>query len=692
MAKIEGGTFRLSQYLQTLRLDEDTYVVANGLTQQRMAIAESIYTALMLFADEPLTLAEFIDAIDLEDVATSRETLTAMFRAFHEKGFVVPTDQDEQHRVRELIRARLKTHEPFARWQMPHRISIDSLVVPPVFASSLRHVEILLLGGCVAQLVDEPLRAIAASYGLTVGVRSGWISDASLLEEPTDLVVVQPGTYRLLAPLWGGPALFESEASRRRALDDMKREIATLLQPFEQFRGYVLLQGTSAPQVAPYGHADARLATGHHRIVFELNEQLRAFAAERPNVIFVDEERLAGNHGKSLLFDDMITTMAHHGTRTADLPHLLAREYLDCYVILSGLRRIKCIVTDLDNTLWQGVVGEGEPPTIRPVPYLAIHEALLWMKERGIVLATCSKNNFDDVMRFWRRFDGRPGHLRPEDFVLHQINWDPKSQNVQAIIDKTGIAADAMLFLDDNPVERAEVSARFPTIRLLGDKLDDVRRALLVDPHLQPNVLSGEARARTDTTRAAIAREAAREQVSDPAAFLRSIEIRINVARVTSKLHVERLVELSQRTNQFNTTLVRYDAPALERLISDPGASVWAMAAMDRFATYGIVGIGVVIGDRIENICISCRTIGIAVDQPFLATILEQSKLYRQRVTGHIVLGDRNQPARRIFLEAAFSDAGDHVFVREPTEHPPAIDASTYRVAVRPDAELDRFD
>src|SRR5664279_2598717 len=106
----------------------------------------------------------------------------------------------------------------------------------------------------------------------------------------------------------------------------------------------------------PYGRADDRLRTGHHTIVYELNQAMRELVADLPNMMFVDEERLASNHGKAVLFDDMVTEGAHHGTLTSALPHLLAREYLDCFAILTGASRIKCIITDLDNTLWSGVV------------------------------------------------------------------------------------------------------------------------------------------------------------------------------------------------------------------------------------------------------------------------------------------------------------------------------------------------
>lgn len=689
----DAPSYVLSKYLQSLRLDDDTIVVAHGLRLQRMVLAEAMYDALMLFGDEPLTCDEFIDGIELPGVAAPRETLAAMFRAFAEKGFIVPAAAfDEDERVRGDVRARLVSAVPFDRYQMPHRLALDHFEVPPAMARTLRHVNVLLLGGCLIQLAEEPLRALAASRGLTVAVRSGWLTDTHLLtSEPTDLVVLQPGVHRLLAPLWGGAAFFASEEQRRATLEELKAEITRIVRALDDFSGYVLVQGLSMLQMPPHGRADARLPTGHARIVAELNELMRGLVADRPNMQFVDEERLAGNHGKATLFDDMVALSAHHGPLDPTLPRLLAREYLDCYVVLSGMGRIKCVITDLDNTLWRGVVGEGPtPPNPSAEPFPGLHEALLILKERGILLASCSRNNRDDALAFWGGI-ADPSCVRPDDFAIHCINWEPKSENVALILDKLGLAADAVLFLDDNPVERAEVQARFPEIRVLGDDLAGVRRALLCDPCLQPNLISDEARARTATTRAKIDRDEARARAADPQAFLRSLEVQLRIARVGSRLHFDRLVELSQRTNQFNTTMTRYDARALERLVADEGAALFALAARDRFAPYGLVGLCVVAGERIESVTISCRTIGLKLDQPLLATVVAETGLWQRRAIGRIVEGERNHPCRRIFSDAGFVAIGDGLFAREPTATAPAVDASIYRVELCSEEALTRF-
>jgi FkbH-like protein len=685
-----AGAFTLSKYLQSLQLDDQTVAIAHGLRLQRTILDVAIHDALMLFREQPMTLEDFVEAIELEGTAQPRDTLANLFRSFADKGFIVPADADEDEPVRAGIRARMVSSVPFEAFQIPQRMALEQFELAQPLA---RHLSVLQLGGCLVQLVEEPLRALAPSLGLTVSVRSGWLTDLHLLEgEPPDIVVLQPGVHRILAPLWAGKAFFQSDEQRRSTLDTFRREIVRIIDQFDSFGGSVLVQGLSTLQMPPHGRADFRLPTGHQRIVEELNQAIRERIAGRPNMMFVDEERLAGNHGKSALMDDMINVAAHHGALDAALPQLLAREFLACYLVLSGLRRIKCVVVDLDNTLWAGVVGEDEAPNPRALPFAAIHEALKILKQRGIVLASCSRNNRDDVLRFWARFDDDDTLLHPDDFVLHCINWDPKSQNLAAIMEKLGLAADAVLFIDDNPVELAEVKARFPALRVLGEKIGRVRAALLEDPCLQPNLISAEARDRTATTVAQLAREEARHNAGDERSFLASLDIRLNVARVRSRLHLDRLLELSSRTNQFNTTLIRYDVHALEAHLASSDGSLWALAAHDRFASYGLVGMCVVDGDRIENLSISCRTIGLGLDQPFLATVLKESGLYRRRVIGRIVEGERNHPCRRVFVDARFVSAGDGAFMREPTPSPPAIDDAAFQVSTRDEHELLHFD
>jgi FkbH-like protein len=294
-------------------------------------------------------------------------------------------------------------------------------------------------------------------------------------------------------------------------------------------------------------------------------------------------------------------------------------------------------------------------------------------------------------MRFWATADD-DRYLRPDEFVTHRINWDAKSANVAAILDELGVVPDAALFVDDSAVERAEVAARFPQLRMLGDDIAGVRRALLTDPCLQPNVISAEARGRTASTQARIARDAARTAAADPGEFLRSLEIRMHVARISSELHADRVIELSRRTNQFNTTLIRYDAAVLAALRVDPAASVWALAVRDRFASYGLVGICVVRDDEIENISISCRAIGLHVDQPFLAAVLAEARLFDRRIAGRVIDGERNHPGRGVFRDAGFADLGGGTFVREARPDRPAIDRSIYTLVVTSEAELTRLD
>jgi FkbH-like protein len=345
----------------------------------------------------------------------------------------------------------------------------------------------------------------------------------------------------------------------------------------------------------------------------------------------------------------------------------------------------------LDNTLWPGTLGEATALSQLDQfwgPYAGLHQALKIMKHRGILLATCSKNDADDAMRHWmtvlsqdeQSSNGTDTLLRPDDFVLHKINWRRKSENVADISQMLGVAPSAMLFIDDSPVERAEVAASFPTIRLLGADMNLVRKALLEDPCLDVSVKTDEAGRRTEMTRAQLEREDARERATDEPSFLRSLNIMLRIARVIENDNIARVVELIQRTTQFNTTLVRYDAETIRELTGRERSHVYTLEVTDRYTCYGIVGVCIVLEGDIVVFLMSCRVIGLHVAVPFLKTVLKVIRETEGDITGRIVEGERNEPCRTVFKEAGFSHLGNQVFVLRRGEGDLQIDESVYKV------------
>ena len=288
-----------------------------------------------------------------------------------------------------------------------------------------------------------------------------------------------------------------------------------------------MIDNLPEPTVQPLGLAE-RGITGHRTRFRLANVALAEMAATMPDVHVVDIAAALGAAGSERMLDDGQVAFTHFGSPgwmlqrpesekaavhgifpdTAPLaqwvggdPYLreraLARTHVDALVTVLGIGRKKCVIVDLDGTLWPGVLAEtGSPfawtPEISGVfsyvgLYFGLHEALLCLKKRGIVLACVSKNDEATVRELWKYPDNYPRNrlLTPDDFVTWRVNWNDKVDNIRAIAEELGFALDTFLFIDDHPVERDRVRQRLPEVEVWGEDPFSLRRMLLNDPRLQ---------------------------------------------------------------------------------------------------------------------------------------------------------------------------------------------------------------
>jgi FkbH-like protein len=468
--------------------------------------------------------------------------------------------------------------------------------------------------------------------------------------------------------------------------------------------------------ISPLGIHDFRHEYNFERVVCELNEHIRSLIRDDLNAMYLDEERIYSNAGKAKLLDHMVAPFSHHGPidlaagppvtpsreetfdvkQSVELAYLLAREYLDHYIAWRGTSGIKCVVVDLDQVLWPLTLGESgfdfEDLTLymslRYGVWAGVHQALSLLKRRGVLLATASRNSREFILDEWKKLaawcDGRDLHhvLRPDDFVLHEINWGPKSESISRIISALDVTDCATLFVDDNPVEGAEVLGRHPNIQVIGENINLVRQYLLTSPRLQFNKLSREAEQRTSLVKVQLTREASRRSTPtiSTSDFLQNLDIEIRVERLVAGESMHRCVELLQRTNQFNISLQRRNVGDLKKIMSRPDTSLFALDVADKFGEYGTVGVCIIQGNEVTDFSMSCRVIGLQPEVAFLrASLLAHQKTsYR----GRIIDGPRNHPCRSLFADAGFSQLdGDAWELTDVGELKP-VDLNIYNIVV----------
>lgn len=317
----------------------------------------------------------------------------------------------------------------------------------------------------------------------------------------------------------------------------------------------------------------------------------------------------------------------------------------------------KVIVLDCDNTLWRGVCGEDGPDGITvDEPYQQLQEFAVRQAESGMLLALSSKNVEDDVAAVFRDRADMP--LKMEHIVTSRINWQPKSLNIQSIAEELNLGLDSFVFIDDNPVECAEVQAAYPEVLTLQLPTDPVEIPTFLD-HVwafDRAKVTTEDLDRSNYYRREKQREAFRENASTLKDFIDGLELEIDISG-PDESRIPRISQLTQRTNQFNCTTIRRSEKEIREFIADESAGCLAVSLRDRFGDYGLVGVILYRCQpsklEVDTFLLSCRVLGRGVEYEILnrlgATAVENGL---EAVEVPFVPTAKNEPAAS-FLERA---------------------------------------
>jgi FkbH-like protein len=313
----------------------------------------------------------------------------------------------------------------------------------------------------------------------------------------------------------------------------------------------------------------------------------------------------------------------------------------------------KVVVLDCDNTLWKGVVGEeGVDGITIPAAHLALQQFMADLARQGFLLCLCSKNDEADVLAvFDRRSDMI---LQRDDLVSWRINWRSKSENIRSLANELKLGVDSFIFLDDNPLECAEVRAGCPealTLRLPVDgNIEEFLRHVWAFDRLRA---TSEDRQRTTMYQQEADRARFQKEAPTIGEFLAGLDLCVAISKPAPE-QIERIAQLTQRTNQFNFTTIRRNEGEIRQL-AESGLEYRGVEVKDRFGDYGLVGAMIfrVRGDALEidTFLLSCRVLGRGVEHAMLSELGEIA-VRRQvsLVSATLMPTLKNQPARD-FLE-----------------------------------------
>jgi FkbH-like protein len=338
-----------------------------------------------------------------------------------------------------------------------------------------------------------------------------------------------------------------------------------------------------------------------------------------------------------------------------------------------GLRSkpYKVIVLDCDQTLWQGVCAEDGPHGIQlDASRRWLHEFLLKRQANGMLLGLCSKNNEQDVLQVFEQRPDLP--LRPEHLTAWRINWRSKSENLQSLAQELGLGLDSFVFLDDNPVECAEVQAQCPEVLTLRlpEAIDRLPQFLQHVWAFDTTATTEADRQRTGWYQENVERERLRRETPSLAEFLNTLDLVVEISPLTPA-ELPRVAQLTQRTNQFNLTSQRRTEAELQGLWETGAIECEVVRVRDRFGDYGLVGVLLFQQSaevlEVDNLLLSCRALGRGVEHQMLARLgnIAQTRGL-SAVEVPYLSTDRNLPALNFLKQtgatAQAANAGSSVF------------------------------
>lgn len=555
----------------------------------------------------------------------------------------------------------------------PFRVWVSAAAALASFAeqtrpSAARALRVALAGSYTTSQLVSLLRLAAFRRRLDLEVyESGFDRyNQELLDPGSDLYAFAPD-YVIIAPHEGAVAFEPLTADVDGAVAEEASRWTSLWDAIRRNSGAEIIQHNFVirPETS-WGHLAARVPGARDEMLRSLNSLLAEAAGE--NVLIVDCDRLAAALGKDRWFDDRYWHLSKQAVALATLPEL-ARHTAAVVAGAAGLSS-KCIVLDLDNTLWGGVVAEDGLEGIQlgagpeGEAYVAFQEYLLALRTRGILLAVASKNNDADAREpFERHPDTR---LRLSDFAAFVANWDDKPTSLQFLAKTLNIGLDSLVFVDDNPAERELIRRVLPEVEVpvLPPSPSGFVRALSDTLLFEAPRLTEDDLGRSEQYRSLAAANTLAARSSSLEEYYASLSMKALVAPF-DELSLPRVAQLVGKTNQLNLTTRRHSPSDLAAFMTDDQYITLTLRLRDRFGDHGLVGVLIARehGEffEIDTLLLSCRVIGRTVERELLKHLCEAA-LSRgvHRLRGVYLPTEKNAVARDVFGNLGFDEVEEH--------------------------------
>ncbi len=480
-----------------------------------------------------------------------------------------------------------------------------------------------------------------------------------------DVLNTNSGLYAfrpdIIAMMIDGNAIIDNLTDPKKKSEAVEAEIAKIRETAARFIDSYFIIATmdlKARAILPLS-----MLRDESRLENDWYVGLSKIAAMHGHFCVFDIKKLIEDIGRQKFYDEKMWYMG-------SIPYGLVgsralADTISHFASVYSAKRKKCLVVDLDNTLWGGVIGEDGVDGIvlgdtkEGARFRDIQRRLLEIKDTGILLAIASKNNENDALNAIRNHPAMV--LSEKDFVQIRANWSSKSDNIIALAQELNIGIGSIVFLDDNPAEREEVKARLPQVAVIEPfhhneiYEDDLIKANY--DYFSTISITEEDHEKTELYISEQRRQGLRLSTSSLDEYLIGLGIKVDL-RQAERRDLDRVAQLTQKTNQFNLTGKRYTIADILNIYNDPSWRIYIASASDKFGSNGIILVTILRIEKdeaeIDTFLMSCRVMGRGIENAVLSTI--EKKLLQAGI--NTIVGRYVRTANNSSIEHFFDSAG----------------------------------
>lgn len=539
--------------------------------------------------------------------------------------------------------------------------------------SSLKKIKVALLGDTATQFLNQALKGEGYDRGFNLDIfeadfnqveRQVFDPASELYKFEPEVAIIFQATHKLLS----GYNKLEPQAHKNLA-DSQMANIRHLHETISsRTKAKVIYYNFPEIDDSVFGNYANKIETSFIFQLRKLNYELMVYAAAQPSFYIVDVASIQNHHGKKISFHSSIYVNSEMVLSTDILPEL-AWKTMDLIGAMNGKVR-KCLILDLDNTMWGGFIGDDGIENIQ-IGGLGIGKAFTefqyWIKKlknRGIILAVCSKNT-DSVAR--EPFEKHPDMvLHLEDFAVFVANWENKADNIRYIQSVLNIGFDSMVFLDDNPFERNIVRENIPgiTVPELPEDPAEYLEYLYPLNLFETISFSNEDIERTKLYQLEAQRTVQQQQFTNENDFLKSLNMHSRVEPF-NPYNTPRVAQLSQRSNQFNLRTIRYTEADIAAMAGTNDAFTFSFTLEDKFGDNGLICAIILKRESddtafIDTWFMSCRVLKRGMENFVLNTIARFVKANGfRRLKGEYIATVKNDLVKNHYASLGFTASGE---------------------------------